>query len=589
MTKIKLENFGGMLPVINETLLPDTGASYSLNTWMYSGALLGLRQSIERFDLDPTTRYVYRIPLSEEQPYNYTNSFYMEFTDPLTTVVRSSVFNDTYYRYYWCSPTTSEPRMNTKARIIASDPSYKLGVPAPSNAPGVSVAGGAPPTTTRVYCLTWVSTFGEESAPSDPTTFTGNEDGTWNITMTAPTVGESTDRTLDKVRIYRQVTTSSGVPVFFRVTELAVASTAHADTASNATVAANAILESFNWEPPPDLDGFVMAHNGILVGWRENEVWFSEPYRPHAWPPEYVLTVEYPIVNIGVLNQTLIVLTKGNPFSISGNTPANMTPSKYMAFEPCLSRSSMVASETGVFYASPNGLINAVPGSIQNVTREIIERNQWLENFNAEYLFGARLNSAYFAFGSVESGCFQTDTFQNDAFELLDYTGARQGFYLDTQNTRVGVNLLEEPVGVLSAFEDPWSGDVLYVSEDHKLYSMHPSNDAEQRYYIWRSKAFQMQRPNNMSAIKVRFLPTDPEFGQEPYDLNDPNTSATAFGWVRVYADGRKVLDRELTVSGRVDRIPSGYKAEYWVIEIEARVRVMSIEFAGTARELVSA
>ena len=44
MTSLKLDKFGGMLPAWDSRLLPDGQADYSLNTYLFSGALIGWRQ-----------------------------------------------------------------------------------------------------------------------------------------------------------------------------------------------------------------------------------------------------------------------------------------------------------------------------------------------------------------------------------------------------------------------------------------------------------------------------------------------------------------------------------------------------------------
>ena len=42
----------------------------------------------------------------------------------------------------------------------------------------------------------------------------------------------------------------------------------------------------------------------MIAGWKDNEVWFCEPYRPHAWPVKYVVNVDYPIVGLGTIDQS---------------------------------------------------------------------------------------------------------------------------------------------------------------------------------------------------------------------------------------------------------------------------------------------
>lgn len=64
------------------------------------------------------------------------------------------------------------------------------------------------------------------------------------------------------------------------------------------------------------------------------------------------------------------------------------------------------------------------------------------------------------------------------------------------------------------------------------------------------------------------------------------NLSSETFGVLRVYADGRLVLTRELVRSGDMIRLPSGFKAQFWQVEIEARAKVYSVQMGTSAKEL---
>lgn len=61
------------------------------------------------------------------------------------------------------------------------------------------------------------------------------------------------------------------------------------------------------------------------------------------------------------------------------------------------------------------------------------------------------------------------------------------------------------------------------------------------------------------------------------------------WGLARVYADGVLRFTRELRKSGEIFRLPSGFKATFWQVEIEARVQLKSVEIATYPKELGSA
>jgi uncharacterized repeat protein (TIGR02059 family) len=135
VTKINL--FGGMIPAINNRLLPDTNAAISRDTWLYSGPLSGFKEPVYIRDLeDSNTKRVFRIPLDPYEKTNFNNSTWMEFTDPTVDVVRGPINDDAYSRYYWTGESTI-CLYNSLQRIQNGDPPLKLGVPEPAVAPGI--------------------------------------------------------------------------------------------------------------------------------------------------------------------------------------------------------------------------------------------------------------------------------------------------------------------------------------------------------------------------------------------------------------------------------------------------------------------
>ncbi|MFZ9648749.1 MAG: SwmB domain-containing protein [Fluviibacter sp.] len=150
MPAIKLETFGGMNPAVDDHLLPNSGASYSENAWVYEGNLSGFRAPrLVKNLTNSAAKRVYRIPLDPYEKTNIANSVWMEFTDANTDFVRAPVIDDQYSRYYWFGPSTT-PSYNTLTRIQTGAAAYTLGVPAPTAAPGVSAPTLAPDTVAPV-------------------------------------------------------------------------------------------------------------------------------------------------------------------------------------------------------------------------------------------------------------------------------------------------------------------------------------------------------------------------------------------------------------------------------------------------------
>lgn len=587
MVAVKIQNFGGMVPAVDPRLLPRDSAEYAENASLSSGALEGFHDFKAIFTpLDSSTQRVFRIPINLSDALRIPNSYWLEFDTPNVDVIQAPTDSDSFERFYWASNTGS-PRYNTKARIAAGLDSFILGIPAPADAPGVAVTGGSTPTESRAYVYTWVSGYGEESPPSPPTLFTGNSDGTWNITVTAPGA-VATDRNIEKVRIYRTVSGVGGDTDYFYVGEQAVANTTFDDDI--ASVTGNTILESLFWTPPPtDLQGLVSMPNGIVAGWRKNEVWFCHPYRPHAWPVTYQVSVDSDVVGLGVHGQSLVVCTETSPFVISGVNPGSMSVSSLAKVEPCTSRGSIISTQLGVLYTSPNGLILANASGLQNLTSALASKDDWGDLLSLTSVYGVQLGESYMCFGSTQVGCFSDTGFQTDAFLQQDFTGSYTGGYIDIDDARVAYSVMKSDVPVRSIFNDPWTGEV-FLQRDDGVFWLEQSKSRPRAPFKWKSKVFETLNEENFEAMRVFFTTYDssPDLNPVRNTSQAQTLAADQWGIVRVYADGILRMTRELRESGEFFRLPSGFKATTWQVEIESRVRINSVELASSAAELGS-
>lgn len=592
MVAARITNFGGMLPAIDSRLLPDNQAAYSRNSWVYSGILQGLHApTLVRTLTNPDARVVFRIPESFSDYEHLSAATWMEFENPDTIVLRAPVVGDTYNRYYWCSPV-EQASYNTLARIQAGSAAYLLGIPTPSaDITTISPASGVSSTNvTRVYVYTYVSAYGEEGPPSDTYTITGKTDDTYTVTLPSAPGGDTANRNLTERRLYRTVTSASGVATYYLVTTLPIATTSYADALADGVVTLNGELESTLWTAPPtDLEGWAAMPNGIFVGWRGKELWFSEPYRPHAWPTTYTIAVDFEIVALGVFGQTVVVTTTGNPAAVSGVNPASMSLTKISTNEPCVSRGSVISTPDGVYYASQNGLVIANASGIRNITREIITKEKWQEFSKIATLRAARLGTAYFAFGSARDGVFETTAFEETMVEQEDFTGAYGGIIIDPQDKRFGFHLLSHTATpTFNTFNDPWSGELFLIRSGGVYWIDQSENAAAQEEVLWRSKQFLFNAPVNMSALQVQFdvPPNAPALNPVPNTALVQTLASDQYGLARVYAEGVHIFTRELRESGEIMRLPIGVKSRTWQVELETRVDIVVVHLAQTVKEL---
>jgi hypothetical protein len=106
--------------------------------------------------------------------------------------------------------------------------------------------------------------------------------------------------------------------------------------------------------------------------------------------------------------------------------------------------------------------------------------------------------------------------------------------------------------------------------------------------YLWRSKVFQLEKKTNLGAMKVYFeVPASTPTLNPTQNFNQSQTlAADQYGLVRIYADGVLRHTRELRTSGELWKLPTGFKADYWQFEVEGRVKVLSMQVAGSPKEL---
>ena len=221
--------FGGMQPIVDPTLLPENYSVLSQNTWLYSGALIGMPtpqgiHTCARADIGK----VYRIPVNYGQPDVFSDDdCWLEFESFNVDVVRSPVFGETHDRYY-SAAAHRPPLYNTRDRLFAGDNSFLLGVPTPGTPALVDNTDGTTGIlVSRAYLYTWVSEYGEEGPPSPPTLVNGDSGDTWKIRIREPDTIDQNGlrRHLTKARLYRTVTSTSTIPDYYLVEEFALSGT----------------------------------------------------------------------------------------------------------------------------------------------------------------------------------------------------------------------------------------------------------------------------------------------------------------------------------------------------------------------------
>lgn len=449
----------------------------------------------------------------------------------------------------------------------------------------------------RSYVYTYLTEYDEESPPSPPTILTGWSNGTWTVSLFTPPPDQlGVTRDIKKIRLYRSITATAGATTYFFVADMVVTTAQYVDTIGDDIVATHSPLQSQLWTPPPEnLQGILAMPNGMAVGWRDNEIWFCEPYRPHAWPASYVLTTEYPIVGLGITGASVVACTSAAPYVATGTSPGTMSALKIQNSQPCHSRGSILGNNDGVYYTSPNGLILVTQyGAMTNTSELWITREKWRALTPQKNLRAVFLASCYYALGCIRSG--DTSVAQQGFTIELNAADA-QSFTIWPQpgGHRLGLQQLNGPNGlnVDNVRIDPWSGTCLVIQSGAVYYFDFQDPAPVMQTYKWRSKLFQQKSKKNFEAMRIWFtIPTGtPALNPTRMEnaTSDPiwnSLPADRYGIVRVYAAGNLVTTREIRVPQEILRITSGFKHETWQWEIEARVPISNVQIGTSVKAM---
>ena len=210
MAFFKLTTFSGIAPKLSARLLADDIGQEAKDVNLDSGVLSPVKDNsnVQQITDGRTSAYKYDFAGS---------SYYLQFTNDVD-VVPGPVADDAFDRLYWTG--NNFPQMASSTEIITAGGSgdfprnfFRLGIPAPVNAPTTSITSGSDDGTTlqfsTSYVYTFVSAFGEEGPPSPASTVLTKVDAQ-TVTISGMDTSTSKSNTnLSKKRIYRSNTGSN--------------------------------------------------------------------------------------------------------------------------------------------------------------------------------------------------------------------------------------------------------------------------------------------------------------------------------------------------------------------------------------------
>lgn len=538
MTGYAVRQFKGIAPRAEPRLLQNNQAQVALNCKLWHGSLRPLLANLFVGNLSkPGTiqtihRFGHATPSDTQYWFHWASD---------VDVCRGQIFGDVQERTYYTDGTL--PKVTDGSLALSGggtdypNASYTLGIPAPAAAATVALNGtGSGIAETRVYTYTYVSAWGEEGKPAtasapidvlpgqtvDLSALSGAPTGAYNIVSK---------------RIYRSVTGSFGTGYLF-VAEIAVATATYNDAIAVENLGEQLSSLTFSM-PPATLKGLVSLPNGMMAGFDGKDVYFCEPYKPHAYPLSYVMTVDYDVVALGAIDTTLVVLTKGFPYLMQGTHPDNMSMVKAEIPQACVSKRSVAFLGGAVVYASPDGMFAVGNGTI-NLTEHIFTNNEWRAFFKPDSIHGYVYDDKYIGFyntGTAQGG-FIIDP-KNGDFTMLDWY-ATAGYY-DPQRDALFLVV----GGLLVKFDE----------------------GATNMTASWRSKVFYSPKPINLGAIRLEAA---------AYPVS-----------VQVFADGVSKGTFSIT-SKFAQRLLAGYLANTWEFAVSTTVEVYSVAFAESMLELAN-
>ena len=536
MPAISVKTFAGERPKLDPRLLTNEYATIATSCHFDNGNLSPLKAPLATdISLRASTKTIYQ-HLSE----------YWFSWDKVVNAVASPIADDPWQRVYFTGD--GHPKVTNNAIFSGSNMpanSYKLGVQAPETAIIAIVTDAATDEVdpnddeTRYYTHTYVTEQGEEGPPGEASERIDirypDEDGTYvTLALTPPNVNLSN---ITHRRIYRTAT-GGGIADYLFVAEIPISQNQFLDDIPTDELGSS--LDTYDYEMPNEnMTGLTSMANGILAGFFDSTVCFSESYLPYAWPSAYQLTTEHKIVAIEALGNTLAVLTKGYPYLFSGISPDSMASQKLESNQSCTSARSAVIVNGTLIYASPDGLIGLTSGGLTMLTNQVITREQW-QKMEPSTIEAYYLEGRYLAFYGESL---------NKGFIFDPANGDFRHFSITAD---CAYNSLED--------------DVLYICNNGVVSKFNES--LELMSYVWRSKEFSA---NDLSFACAMVKGVDIELSG-----------------LRIYADNVEVLHLEPgQIPSMAFRLPPT-RGDSWSFEVYGKGTIHSVSIATTMREVAA-
>ena len=492
MATLKLRRFAGLRPRVAAELLPDEYAQVAHNTYLADGALRGW-PAPRKVHSDTGVRTLYAVP-----DVNGHCGSILRF-DHCVSVVdfpAPGTIADLDHLVVWHhdgrEPQRYFPARDLWAPLLVPPPQGRLKATLHTPSPRVKdAAWSGPDMCSWVY--TWVDQFGVESAPSLPSDpVRRHDDEVWELSgFDVPPPNA------EYVRLYRTMPSfDTGEQVenpldttWQLVAEVPVSAlqSSMLDDVRGKDIEFGTLLTEWDTLPPPDLQGVVGTELGYLVGFRGNDLWFSERHEAHVWPQKYRVNLPDRILSIHAVDDVVYVVTTGYPYRVHispaasrNELDANIDVIRYPEALPGRSRLSACAAPFGCIYVTIHGLVVLTRQRHQVITADRMGVRNWQQDWAPSHIVYHR--GKLFAWRGDSRGWVLDLPEGPDSLDPGDLVTIDQKA-LVTHRGRDGLLYLANDEGVF-VWDDAQGGDAALSWE-------------------WRSKRFELPAPVRYTTMKV--------------------------------------------------------------------------------------
>lgn len=561
MSRENLSTFGGAMLATEPKLLADGIGVDSRNHKPGRGDLRPWKQPLAVYTVPSGTKTVYRMGRDVA-----SDTLYWLTWNTVVHAIHGFISGDTTERTYYTGSGT--PKQTNNVIGLTGGPPYptgfrELGVPVPASAPVITplTPGVSDVTEYRYYVYTYVTDWGDESAPS-PVSLEVICKSDATLTISNIEVPPAGAYGINRVRIYRTATGTAGDTEFFFLRE----EVATIGTTTDDGRALGEVLPTDGWLPtPPTLTWLTGMWNGMAAGIipGDGSVRYCVAYKPYAWPiAQETLPPNAKARALGVFGQRLVIVTDGNPVLVTGSSPDSLDEQPLEMNQACMSPLSTVGLGHGVAWAAPDGLAYLGESGPKIVTAGILTREQW-QAMRPETMTGTSFEGAYFG-------------------SYLDAGDVRRGFFIDCVSPN-GIFFLDQ--GFETMYQDA-SRDALFVLDGTSLKKWDAGASLMTARY--RSKVF-TGVPRNFSAARVEAEAYPVTMVFDALEMPQDAIDAAIVEYPGLLTNpSAGVLRHTSTVTSREPfRMPGQFSSRLHQFEVQSATPVQWVAIATSVGELV--